>query len=402
MARTHPLPMSPVLLLDLDGTLVDSNAAHSEAFARAAAQAGMPLPRDRFDREIGKGGDHLVTDVFGASVEAERGDDLREATGRHFREVIERDPIAVFDGAERLAQAARQRGANVALATSSSEDDLEAILKNAGVDFREFADYVTSASDVDGSKPAPDLVAVVAEHFGVPAAACVLLGDTIYDALAARRAGAAFVGVATWVWSERDLRAAGARATYPTTAALADDLDNALKAAQPGGAVSAQAADALMGAALDEARAALDAGDAPIGAVIGRADGTVVARGRNRAQSDGDRLRHAETDALHALFADGEPTDGLVLATTLEPCAMCLGAMTEAGVASCLFALGAPPNGAAGALDVLPGRRQPLVAPWTGSGDRHRAASLGLLREAAAARPDGFEARLVAEIASGE
>ena len=381
-----------VLLLDLDGTLVDSNGAHARAFAQAAADAGVPVPRDRFDRAIGKGADHVVPDVFGEAFEREHGEDYRDALGQHFKGIARAEAFAVFDGAQRLVQAARQRGLRTALATSSSEDDLDALFASAGTDFRDAVDYVTTSSDVDDSKPAPDLVSVVAEHFGVPAAACVLVGDTVYDAQAARRGGAGFVGVASWVWSEADLTGAGARATYPSTAALADDLDAALAAAQPGAsALTAEAADALMAAALDQARDALGAGDAPIGAVVGRADGTVVARGRNRATTEGDRLRHAETDALHAWLADAEPEDGLILATTLEPCAMCLGAMTEAGIHATLYALEAPPNGAAGALDPLPGRRQPLAALWDHG---HRAASLDLVRQGAQAQ-GGFLQRLL-------
>ena len=384
----------PVLLLDLDGTLTDSNGAHARSFARAAAEFGVPVARDRFDRAIGKGADHVVPDVFGPAFEAEHGDAFRDALGRHFKEIARSEPVRVFEGADRLVEAARQRGAKVALATSSAEGDLDALFESAGWDVRDRVDYVTTSSDVDGSKPAPDLVEVVARHFGVPAVGCVLVGDTLYDGLAARRAGAAFVGVASWVWSEDDLRGAGARAVYPSTAALADDFDRALAAAQPGGgALSTAAADALMREALDQARQALAAGDAPIGAAVGLADGTVLARGRNRSGSTGDRLRHAETDALHAYLADHDPQEGLVLATTLEPCAMCLGAMTEAGVHASVYALEAPPNGAAGALDALPGRRQPLVAPlWD-----HRAASLALVAQGADEQ-GGFLTTLLASL----
>ena len=388
----------PVLLLDLDGTLVESNATHAEAFARTAAEAGLPLPRDRFDREIGKGADLLIPDVFGASAERERGDALRDEAGRHFRRLAAERGLDVFEGAREVLEAARARGLTTALATSSSEDDLEAIAESAGLDAREHVDVTLSASEVEDSKPEPDLVGRIAEKVGVPAAACVVVGDTLYDALAARRAGAAFVGVATWVWSEADLEAAGARATYPSTAAFAVDFDGALAAAQPGGALSAGAADALVRAALEEAEAALEAGGLAIGAVVGRADGTVVARGRNRA-STGDRLRHAETDALHALMQNSAAADdGLILATSLEPCAMCLGTAVEAGIHAVLYPLEAPPNGADGHLDPLPGRRLPLVSRWDGD---HRAASLALLRRSAERR-GGFARRLVEAIEAGD
>ena len=377
-----------VLLLDLDGTLVDSNAAHAEAFARAAADAGVPLARDRFDREIGKGADHVVPDVFGPAFEAERGDAYRDRTGEHFREIASEQTFRVFEGAARLAQAARERGLRTALATSSSEDDLDALFESAGHDFRDDVDYVTTSSDVEDSKPDPDLVSVVAGHFGVPPAACVLVGDTVYDGRAARRGGAAFVGVATWTWDEAALSGVGARATYASTAALADDLDAALGAAAPGeAALATRAVDALFGAAVAEARRAVEAGDAPIGAVVGRADGTVVARGRNRSSTGGDPLLHAETQALHALAETSEDRDGLVLVTTLEPCAMCLGAATEAGLHAVLFGVEAPPNGAAGCIESLPGRTVPLCAQ---AGDRDLA--LSLLREGA---DHAFVARLL-------
>ena len=382
------------LLLDLDGTLTDSNGAHAEAFVRAAADAGVPLPQDRFDREIGKGADHVVPDVFGPGVEAERGDALRDAIGAAFREIAAARTLRLFDGAEGLIRAARDRGLTLALATSSAEGDLDALFESVGTDLRERFDLVTTSSDVEGSKPDPDLVRTVADQLGVPPAACALVGDTVFDAEAARRAGAAFVGVATWVWSEADLRSAGARAVYPSTAALADDLDAALDAAAPGDHVlTGEGAGRLMDAALEQARETFEAGDAPIGAAIGRGDGAVVAVGRNRAASAGDRLRHAETDALHALAAAGglgEP--GLVLATTLEPCAMCLGAMTEAGIHASVYALEAPPNGAAGRLAPLPGRTLPLVARGPG-----RTESLALLRRAAG-RDGGFAERLVAAV----
>ena len=384
-----------VLLFDLDGTLVDSNDAHAEAFARAAAGCGIPIPRDRFAREIGKGADHVVQDVFGPAFEAERGDAFRDAAGEHFREIAADRSIRVFDGARRAVQQAREAGYRTALATSSSEGDLDALFASAGYDFRESVDYVTSASDVEASKPAPDLVRVVAEHFGVPAAACVLVGDTVYDGLAARRGGAAFVGVATYVWSRQNLAGAGARATCGATADLAARLDVLLAEASPGDArLTAAAADALMLAALGEARAAFDAGNAPIGAVVGRADGTVLARGRNRSASAGDRLRHAELEALHDLLTGPGREDGLVLATTLEPCSMCLGALTEAGVWASLHALEAPTNGALGHVEAPPGRALPLASAWSGSEGEHRAASRDLVRRGAA-RDGGFLATLL-------
>lgn len=385
------------LLLDLDGTLVDANVAHAESFARAAAEAGIVLPRDRFDQEIGKGGDLLVPAVFGPEFEREHGDAVRESAARHFRLIAEAERLRLFDGAERIIEAARALGLRVALASSSTEEDLDATFASVGTDLRERVDAVTTASDADASKPEPDILAAAAAKLGVPLVACALVGDTVFDGEAARRAGAAFIGVATWVASESDLVGAGARAVNDSTAGLAGSLDATLEMASPGPHVlTTDALDRLMEEALAEAEAALDAGDEPIGAVVARADGTVLSRGRNRAASGGDPLRHAETEALHALAAAGTAEPGLVLVTTLEPCAMCLGAAAEAGLHAVVYALEAPLNGAARRLipvsgDVSGGRPVPLVARGPG-----RDASLALVRRAA--RSGGFAERLVASL----
>ena len=385
------------LLLDLDGTLVDSNAAHAEAMRLAAAEFGVALNRDRFDAGIGMGGDLLTPNVLGDAFEAEHGDAFRDAMGRHFKRIAEAEPLKLFDGAERLIAAARARGLRVALTSSSSTGDLDATFASVGTDLRDLVDATTTASDADASKPEPDLVRVAAGKLGVPTAACALVGDTVFDGEAARRAGAAFVGVATWRYSEADLRGAGARTAFASTAALADRLGEALAAASPGPhALSNGVLDALAADALREAGAAARAGDAPIGAVVARADGTVVARGRNRSATGSDALRHAETEALHALLVGGLSEPGLVLVTTLEPCAMCLGAAAEAGVDAVVYALEAPPNGAAGRLlpvrgDAAGRRADPLVAPGPG-----RAASLALVRRAA--ERGGFAARLLASL----
>lgn len=386
------------LLLDLDGTLVDTNAYHSASFGRAAAAHGFSLPKERFEREIGKGAGRVIHDVFGETVDREQGEALRDDTGSAFHEIASHTTFDLFDGAEALIDAARQRGLKVALATSSTEKDLDVIFESVGTDLRDRFDVVTTATDVDESKPQPEVVRVLAEKLKVPPAACALVGDTIYDVEAATRGGAAGIGVATWVWDAEAFRQSGARAVYASTAALAADLDAALAAAAPGDqALTLDAQRALMAAALRGAREAFAAGDLPVGAVVGRADGTVLAEGRNRSASAGDPLRHAELDALHRLAAAGgldEP--GLVLVSTLEPCAMCLGAMAEAGLHATVYALEAPLNGARGYLSPLPGRTLPLVAAGPG-----RDASFDLLRQSAA-RDGGFAERIVRSVEEHE
>lgn len=220
------------LLIDLDGTLLDSNGRHAEAWARGAAEVGWRLPPHRFDREIGKGGDQLVSDVFGPAAETAMGDALREITARHLEPVVAERGVRMFDGAEALVHAARTRGLKLALATSASEANLDLLFGAAGRDLRPRMDVVLTATDVEASKPAPDLVRTAARQLGVEPSACALVGDTVYDGDAAWRAGAAFLGVTTWVWNEALLLGAGAAFVAASTAEMAERLGEALAAAE--------------------------------------------------------------------------------------------------------------------------------------------------------------------------
>ncbi|MEO0559895.1 MAG: deaminase [Bacteroidota bacterium] len=357
-----------VLVLDLDGPLVDTTAMHAEAFWHAAEAFGISLPPDRFVPEIGKGTESIVRDVFGSAFEAAHGKAYRDQANRYVRQLVA-EPLRVVDGARRLIDAGRAAGLTVALASSASEDILDMVVTSVGWDVRDLFDFVAIVSNAEARPSEPDLVRLVAEHFEVPPVGCVLVGATIHSARVARRGGASFVGVATGAWSESELASAGARVTYSSTSALVEGFRDSLGAAAPGSSsLTVATAEALMEAAFAEARAAAAAGDAPIGAVIAQLDGHVLARGRNASSTGGDRLLHAEMQALHAL--NDASREGLVLATTLEPCAMCLGAATEMGVHAVLYGIEAPPNGAVRQLDPLPGRTLPLCAQW---GDREQA-----------------------------
>ena len=115
-----------------------------------------------------------------------------------------------------------------------------------------------------------------------------------------------------------------------------------------------------MRTALEEARAALQTGDVPVGAVVLDASGTVIARGRNRREADGDPTAHAEIVAIRAAArAVGEwRLDGLTLIVTLEPCTMCAGAITAARLSRVVFGAADPRAGAVGSLwDVVRDQR---------------------------------------------
>lgn len=216
------------LLLDLDGTLLDTNRLHARAWSAAFARCGHDVPPDRVFGQIGKGGELLVPALVGGEVEEAQGDALRAAKEELFVELIGREPVAVLPGAAEVFAAARSRGLATAVATASKRSQLERMLDRAGLDLLALADAVLTDDDVERPKPLPDVVAAAAAKLGLPPARCVLVGDTPYDAEAARGAGAPAIGVESGGHPADELRRAGMRAVYRDVAALTADLDAAL------------------------------------------------------------------------------------------------------------------------------------------------------------------------------
>ncbi len=226
------MPLSAILL-DLDGTLVDTNRFHVEGFRRAFAEWGYDVTEGEINRQVGKGGDKLVPALIGEEGERKDGDALRDRAKGLFRDVLAKEnTFELFGGVPALLRALRERGLRIALVTSSEDDDLDAIFKSVGSDLRDAVDVVTTASDVDASKPAPDVVRAALDKLGVESGAAAMVGDTVYDFEACERAGVAGLGVATWVWDEGALREAGARAAFADAADLLRRLDEGLASAR--------------------------------------------------------------------------------------------------------------------------------------------------------------------------
>jgi len=216
------------VIFDMDGTLVDTNAAHVEAWRRAFEKGGFAVEAGRIAPEIGKGGDKLVPSVLDEATDREHGDDLRESNGDEFLKIAGAQQFAVFPQADELLAALHERGLKVALATSAKKEYLEAIEKSAGIDLQGLADLVITADDAEQSKPAPDLVLATVRKLGLSPAKCVMVGDTPHDAEACRRAGVSFVGVRTGGHTEAALTGAGARAVWDDVSDLLAHLDEAL------------------------------------------------------------------------------------------------------------------------------------------------------------------------------
>jgi membrane protein len=224
------------MIFDVDGTLVDTNPAHVEAWRRAFQRFGFNVPVERIVPEIGKGGDKLVPSVLGAEVEERCGEALRGAQKQEFLSIASREHFRVFPGTIETFAACRDRGIRTAVATSSDEKHLDATLVSAGLDLRHLVDVTVTKSEADSSKPAPDLVVAAVEELGLPAAQCAMVGDTVYDGLACQGARVTFLGVLTGPATEAELVEAGARAVWQDVAHLLADFDRALEAATPAGA----------------------------------------------------------------------------------------------------------------------------------------------------------------------
>jgi beta-phosphoglucomutase-like phosphatase (HAD superfamily) len=209
----------PAALLDIDGTLVDSNYHHAVAWFRAFRAHDVTLPLWRLHRHMGMGGDQLVGTLAGEDFDAEHGDAVRASEKELYAALI--DEVRPLEGARRLVEALKERGHVVVLASSSKAEETEHYLDL--LDVRQLVDGWTTSADVEATKPQPDLVeAAVAKAGG---GRSVLLGDSTWDFVAAGRAGVAGMGVMTGGFSPEELREAGAAEVFESLPDLIERLD---------------------------------------------------------------------------------------------------------------------------------------------------------------------------------
>jgi HAD superfamily hydrolase (TIGR01509 family) len=208
-------------ILDIDGTLVDTNYQHTISWARAFARHDIVVPLWRIHRHIGMGGDQVIPALCGAEVEERLGDDIRDAESELYMELI--DEVRPMQGARRLILALRDRGHRVVLASSAKDREVDRYLDL--LDAREIADGWTTSGDVERTKPAPDLVHAALDRVADGPEAAVMVGDTPWDVKAAAKAGVETIAVITGGFSEQELREAGAIAVFESVADLCEQLD---------------------------------------------------------------------------------------------------------------------------------------------------------------------------------
>jgi HAD superfamily hydrolase (TIGR01549 family) len=206
-------------LLDVDGTLVDTNYHHVLAWYRSFREHGIALPVWRIHRHVGMGGDQLVPALV-PGIDEELHEAIEETRGQKYAELI--DEVRAFDQAHELIEELKREGITVVLASSSPQDELDHYLDL--LDARDLADAWTTKDDVDATKPAPDLVLAALEKAGTTEA--VMVGDTPWDVEAARKAGVDTICVITGGFSRQELEEAGAVAVYESVEELRERLDS--------------------------------------------------------------------------------------------------------------------------------------------------------------------------------
>jgi len=209
---------APAAILDVDGTLVDTNYQHALAWYRAFRQHGVVLPIWRIHRHIGMGGDQLVASLVSEAFDEEQGEDVRAAEKALYLSLI--DEVQPLEGARELITDLRENGHAVVLASSAKADEVDHYLEL--LDARGVVDGWTTSADVESTKPEPDLVAAAVEKAGGGKA--VMVGDSTWDCESAKRAGLKSVGVLMGGFSERELLDAGAECVFDSLVALRRNL----------------------------------------------------------------------------------------------------------------------------------------------------------------------------------
>jgi HAD superfamily hydrolase (TIGR01509 family) len=203
--------MPEVLLTDIDGTLVDSNALHAESWRRTFEHFGIQIGMDEAWRQIGKGGDQLIP-VFVPEADRER---LEKPLKELRKEIFHRDyihRIVPFSQSRDLLAYVKGQGIRIALATSSEEEDIPTYSKIVGME--NLFEQAATQADAGSSKPDPGIFLAALKKMGTRAEQAIALGDTPYDAEAAGKAGIRTIGLTCGGWKRDDLRDAGCIEVY--------------------------------------------------------------------------------------------------------------------------------------------------------------------------------------------
>lgn len=221
------------VIFDVDGTLVDSNKSHAESWQKAFAEYDKQIDFKAILSQIGKGGDQLMPEFLSPAEMAKFGEELEEYRNELFQKQY-LPKVKPFPKVRELFERIKQDGGRVVFASSATDKDVEEFKKIT--DTADLLEDATSSDDADASKPEPDIFLAALEKLGnPPKQETVVVGDTPYDAIAAKKAGLQIVGVTCGGWSAADLKKAGCLEIYESPADLLEKYDQSLlggKAAQ--------------------------------------------------------------------------------------------------------------------------------------------------------------------------
>ncbi len=203
--------MLKAVIFDVDGTLIDSNDLHTQAWQRAFQHFDYDIPYDELRSQIGKGGDNYVPHFLKPEDDDEFGKELDHYKSELFKREYA-SQIVPFPGVRELFERIRNQGLRIALATSSKGDELAHYKRMLDVD--DFVDEETSKDDAESSKPAPDVFAAALKRLRLEAADTIAVGDTPYDAQACTKIGLPIVGMLCGGFSQAELLEAGCFAIY--------------------------------------------------------------------------------------------------------------------------------------------------------------------------------------------
>lgn len=211
-----------IAILDIDGTLVDTNYHHAVAWFRALQRSDITVPIWLIHRHLGMGGDQIVTALCGEETEAAGGDAIREAEGEEYAKLI--GEVRTMRRARELIVTLIDAGHRVVLASSAKAQEVDHYVDL--LDVRDVVTAWTTSADVEQTKPAPDLVHAALQRSGAPdERPVIMVGDTPWDIQAAQTAGVATLAVVTGGFSAQELREAGAWAVYESVEELEERLD---------------------------------------------------------------------------------------------------------------------------------------------------------------------------------
>jgi HAD superfamily hydrolase (TIGR01509 family) len=222
LRRSIQAKMVKALLCDIDGTLVQSNWLHAEAWQVALGAMNIHVDREDLRRQIGKGGDELIPYYVPWWKEKHVEKPLK-ALRRYIFHQLYMEQVEPIPRARDFLLRLKQAGIRPSLATSASKEDLKVYKKL--VDMEDLIEEESSADDADRSKPHPDIFLATLKRLKLKPAECLALGDTPYDAEAAGKAGVWTIGVETGGWTARELLAAGCIEVYKDVGDLLDHFE---------------------------------------------------------------------------------------------------------------------------------------------------------------------------------